>query len=62
MSARYRRCALALLLALSAAAPACRRHEPPTLVAKNLGTADRPLPPTPMVRYDLTGLKGKAVP
>ncbi|MCP4250784.1 MAG: hypothetical protein GY778_27415 [bacterium] len=62
MVARYRNCALALLLALLATAPACRRHEPPTLVAKDLGTGDRPLPPTPLTEYELTGLKGKATP
>ena len=41
---------------------ACRRHEPPMLVAKNLGSDDRPLLPTILTKYDDAIRTGRSTP
>ena len=51
-----------VVVVLLCSTSACRRHDPPPLVAKNLGTPDRPLLPFDRRGYDASILKGKAVP
>ncbi|MFQ5492420.1 MAG: hypothetical protein ACE5GE_17055 [Phycisphaerae bacterium] len=41
---------------------ACRKHQPPPPVARNLGTADRPLVPVARLAGDREILKGRAAP
>jgi hypothetical protein len=62
MSARLVYRVLVPVLLLVCSSPACRRHDPPPLVAKNLGTQERPLLPTARRTYDPSILKGKASP
>ncbi len=45
-------------MVLMVGSAACRQHEPPTPVAKNLGTADRPLLPSAAPSYDKSMLEG----
>ncbi len=56
----FRVVVLAWLLVFSASA--CRRQEPPPAIAKNLGTAERPLLPGARPRPDPSILSGRAVP
>ena len=51
-----------LVVVLLCSTSACRRHDPPPLLARNLGTPDRPLLPTAPRKYDASILRGKAVP
>jgi len=58
----YRPLALPFLLVGMAILAGCRPQDPPTQLATNLGTADRPLLPTTRRHYDEAILTGKAAP
>ena len=40
----------------------CRKHDPPLLAAKNLGSEGQPLLPSPLPQYNQDILKGRATP